>query len=80
MFVQVDNHMDYLIQEKLLTHLKMLGRVVTAESTTTELSHICVSQKYHWHMLIKAEWEDLRRTKSPRDIFLLFSLLSFEFG
>ena len=43
-FVQSENHLDYLIQVKQLTHLKRLGRVVSAQATTTERSHICVSQ------------------------------------
>ena len=44
--------------------------MVTAQATTTEQSQICVSQHYRWHMMIEAEWEDLRRTNSPRDIFI----------
>ena len=65
--------MDYLIREKRLTHLKMLGRVVSAQAKTTELSQICVSQQYFWHKMIEAEWEDLRRKKSPRDIFIRYA-------
>ena len=72
-FVQADNHLDYLIQGNQLTGLKRLGRVVEAQATTTELSHICVSQQYCWHMMIEAEWEDMRRTKSPRDIFIRYT-------
>ena len=44
-FVQSENHLDYLILEKRLTHLKRLGRVVSAQATTTERSQICVSQQ-----------------------------------
>ena len=54
-FVQAENHLDYLIQAKRLTHLKSLGRVVSAQATTTERSQICASQQYHWHMMIEAE-------------------------
>ena len=53
--VQAENHMDYLIREKRMTHLKRIGRVVSSKETTTELSQICVSQQYSWHMMIEAE-------------------------
>ena len=43
-FVQAENHLDYLIRAKRLTHLKRLGRVDSAQATTTERSQICVSQ------------------------------------
>ena len=68
--------MDSLILEKRLTHLKRLGRVVSAQATTTERSQICVSQQYRWHMIIEAEWEDMRRTNSPRDIFICYAYYS----
>ena len=73
LFVQSDNHMDYLIQAKRLTHFKSLGRVVAAQTTTIELSQIYVSQHYRWHMIIEEEWEDLWRKNSPRDIFIRYS-------
>ena len=44
--VQAENHLDYLIQVKRLTHLKSIGKVVADQSTTTERSQICVSQQY----------------------------------
>ena len=47
LFVQAENHLDYLIWEKRLTHLKRLGRVVSAQAKTTKQSHISVSQQYH---------------------------------
>ena len=72
-FVQTENHLEYLIQEKRLTHLKRLGMVVSDQATTTEQSHICVSQHYCLHMMVEAEWEDLRRTNSPRDIFIRYA-------
>ena len=72
-FVQAENHLDYLIWAKRLTHLKRLGRVVSAQATRTKRSHICVSQQYRWHMMIEAEWEDMRRTNSPRDIFIRYA-------
>ena len=34
-FVQAENHLDYFIRVKRLTHLKSLGRVVSAQATTT---------------------------------------------
>ena len=72
-FVQAENHLDYLIRAKRLTHLKRLGGVVASQTTTLELSQICVSQQYRWHMIIEAEWEDLRRKNSPRDIFIPYA-------
>ena len=51
LFVQSENHLDYLIQAKRLTHLKRLGTMVSAQETTTERSHICVSQQYCWHTI-----------------------------
>ena len=56
-----------------MTHLKRVGRVVSDQATTTKQSQICVSQQYHWHMMIEAEWEDMRRTNSPRDIFIRYA-------
>ena len=53
--LQADNHLDYLIRAKRLTHLKRLGRVVSDQALTTERSQICVSQQYCWHMRIEAE-------------------------
>ena len=41
--VQSENHLDYLIMLKRMTHLKRLGRVVVAQATTRKQSHICVS-------------------------------------
>ena len=35
-FVQAENHLDYLIQTKRLTHLKMIGRVVKSHAMITE--------------------------------------------
>ena len=34
LFVQSDNHLDYFIQEKRLTHLKRLGGVVSDQTKT----------------------------------------------
>ena len=70
-FVQAENHLDYLMQVKWLTHLKSQGRLVKAQTTTTKRSHICVSRHYRWHVMIEAEWEDLWWKKQPRDIFYL---------
>ena len=53
-----------------MTYLKILGRLVVDQATTTEWSHICESQQYRWHMIIEAEWGDLRQTNSPCDIFI----------
>ena len=35
-FVQAENYLEYLIQEKRLTHLKRLGLVVKSWATTIE--------------------------------------------
>ena len=72
-FVQAENHLGYLIRERRLTHLKRLGREVTAQAKTTEQSQICVSQHYRWPTMNEAKWEDLRRKNSPRDIFIRFA-------
>ena len=71
-YFQAENHLDYLIREKWLPNMKRGGRVVKSHATTTERSHICVSQPYRWHMMIEAEWEDLQRKNSPRYIFTSF--------
>ena len=71
--VQADNHLGYLIWVKRLKILKRLGRVVLDHTTTTEKSQICVSQQYRWHTMIEAEWEDMRQSNSPRDIFIRFA-------
>ena len=76
LFVQAENHFENLIQAKRLTHLKRLVRVVSAQAMTIEQSQIYVSQHYSWNMMIDAEWEDMRRTNSPRDIFI-FMLITF---
>ena len=47
--------------------------MVAAQAMNTEQSHICVSQQYRWQMMIEAEWEDLRRTNSPCDIFIRYA-------
>ena len=52
-FVQAENNFDYLIRAKWLTHLKRLGRVVSAQATTTKQSQIFVSQQHRWHMMIE---------------------------
>ena len=53
--------------------MKIRGWVIKYRATTTERSQICVSQQYHWHMMIESEGEDLRRKNSPRDIFTRFA-------
>ena len=44
-YVQADNHLDYLIQEKRLKNMKRHGRVIKYHETTMERSYICVSQQ-----------------------------------
>ena len=72
-FVQVENHLDCLIWVKRLTHLKRIGRVVSAQAATTERSHIFVSKQYRWHMMIEADWKGMWRTNSTRDIFIRYA-------
>ena len=45
----------------------------SSQAKTIEQSCICVSQQYCWHMIIEAEWEDLRQTNSPHDIFIHYA-------
>ena len=45
----------------------------SVQATTTERSQISVSQQYRWHMIIEVEWEDMRRTNSPCDIFICYA-------
>ena len=52
--------------------MKRYGQVIKDQATTTERSHIFVSQQYCWHMMIEEEWGNLRQTNSSRDIFTPF--------
>ena len=47
--------------------------MIKCQAMTTEKLHVCVSQQYRWNMMIDAEWEDLRRTNSPHNIFTCFA-------
>ena len=47
--------------------------MIKAKARIGELFYICVSQQYRWYMVIEAKWEDLQRTKPPRDIFTHFA-------
>ena len=55
LYVQAENHLDYLIQEKQLQNMKRHGRVIKSQTITTKRSYIYVSQQYRWHMMIEAE-------------------------
>ena len=46
--------------------------MVASQANNTEQSQICASQQYFWHMMIETEWKDMRRTNSPRDIFIRY--------
>ena len=72
LLVQADNHLDYLIRSKRLTHLKRQGQVVKYQATNAERSQIFVSQQYCWHMMIEAEWEDMRQKNSPRGVYIRY--------
>ena len=53
--------------------MKRCGRAIKSQATTTERSHICVSQQYCWHIMIEEQLENLRQTNSPHDIFTRFA-------
>ena len=64
-----ENHLDYLIRSKKLDGLKRGGKVVTAQSTTTERSQINREQQLRWHFLIESEWEFMRNSNLPSPLF-----------
>ena len=72
-FFQAENHLECIIRAKGLTHLKRRGRTVRSQTTTIERSQIFVSQKYRWHMMNGAEWEDIRQPNSPHDICIRYA-------
>ena len=65
-----ENHLDYLIRKGQLTGLKRGGKVVTAQSTTTERSQINCEQQLRWHFLIESEWEFMRSVNTPSSSFV----------
>ena len=75
-FVQEDNNVYYLIREERLSDMNMHGWVVKYQSTTSERSHIFVSQQYRWHTMIEAQLENLKRMNLPHD-FLLILIVTF---
>ena len=64
-----ENRLDYLIRKKKLTGLKRGGRVVTAQSTTTERSQINCEQQLRWYVLIKSEWDFMRNANKLSTLF-----------
>ena len=62
-----------LLDKNKLPNLKSHGQVIKYQETSTEGLQICVSQQYCWHMMIQAEWEDLRQKNSSCDIFTRFT-------
>ena len=70
--IKAENHLNSLIWDNQLSNMTRYGRVIKSQATTTEQSHIFVSQQYRWHMTIEAGWEGLRWTNSPRDILTCF--------
>lgn len=44
-----ENHFDYLVREKRLPELKVFGRTVVAQPTTTDRCMITVSQQQRWN-------------------------------
>ena len=68
---QAEDHYNYLLQKKHLTKLKRHGRVITAQSITSERSQVSICKQYWWHILIENLWEDLRKkNKSPPGEFV----------
>ena len=64
-----ENHLDYLIRLKRLPDLKRNGRIILAQSTTTERSQINREQQLRWHFLIESEWEFMRTNNIPKPLF-----------
>ena len=60
---QAEDHYNYLLQTKRLTKLKRHGRVITAQSITSERSQVSIHQQYRWHILIENLWQNLRKIK-----------------
>jgi len=68
---QAEDHYNYLVKKKRLAKLKRNGRVITAQSITSERSQISIRQQYRWHLLIDRMWEDLRRKNcTPQGEFI----------
>eukprot|EP00957_Ditylum_brightwellii_P174113 13256984-Ditylum_brightwellii.AAC.1 len=59
--VKAENYLNCLIKKQTLTKLKRKGKVVTAQSTTSDRCQISIPQQYCWHMVIANIWEDMRR-------------------
>jgi len=66
---KAEYHLNYLIRKKALNRLKREGRVVTAQSTTSERSQISIPQQYRWHVVIGNVWSDMRRKNLPSSEF-----------
>lgn len=64
-FKTSENHLDYLIRSNRLTKLKRNGRIVSAQSTSTDRCQINIPQQMRWHYLIQGEWEHLKQSNQP---------------
>jgi len=60
-----ENHYDFLIRKKRLPLLKRLGRVSTAQPTTTKRSQITVEQQLRWHTTVDSILAELDRVNQP---------------
>ena len=67
---KAEYHLNYLIRIGRLKNLTRGGRVIAAQSTTSERSQISISQQYRWHCLIDFCWRDLhRKNANPPGLF-----------
>ena len=67
-----ENHLDYLIRLKRLPDLIQNGRIILAQSTTTERSQINREQQLRWQFLIESEWEFMRTNNIPTPLLLVY--------
>jgi hypothetical protein len=64
---QAANHLDYLIQNKLLSNLNRNGRVISAQKTTIERSQITIDQQLRWHNVGASAWEEQYALNQPSE-------------
>ena len=64
-----ENHLEYLIRLGRLSSLSRGGRVVTAQSTTTERSQVNKSGQVRWFVMVEGEWKLLEKLNLPCDSF-----------
>ena len=50
-YVPSENYLDYPVWDGQLPKMKRLINMIKSQAITSERSHICVSQQYHWYMM-----------------------------